>query len=126
MTSRDASVKPSGRRRHHPDGLRPRDAPDVGNEPFHSRAWPPISREKERSFAILTIDTTPESLGAAIRARRKSLGLTQEDVALQTGISRPTVRAIEAGRANARIGLALQMYRDLGLALSLQAMGRMS
>ena len=55
------------------------------------------------------------SLGRAIRRRRKSLGLRQEDVATQTGISRATLLAIENGKDTAQIGLVLQLCRDLGL-----------
>ena len=58
---------------------------------------------------------TPEEIGAAIRARRKALGLTQEDVAAQTGLSRPTVGAIEGGKDTAQIGIVLQVCADLGL-----------
>ena len=55
------------------------------------------------------------SLGRAIRQRRKSLGLRQEDVATQSGISRATLLAIENGKDTAQIGLVLQLCRDLGL-----------
>jgi y4mF family transcriptional regulator len=61
--------------------------------------------------------TTPLDLGAAIRARRKALGLRQSDVALQSGVTLATVSAIENGKANARLGLVLQICRDLGLRL---------
>lgn len=61
----------------------------------------------------------PASLGRAIRDRRRALGLRQEDVAAQSGISVPTVGAIEAGKTTARIGLVLQVCRDLGLRLTL-------
>jgi y4mF family transcriptional regulator len=60
---------------------------------------------------------TPLDLGAAIRARRKALGLRQSDVALQSGVTLATVSAIENGKENARIGLILQICRDLGLQL---------
>ncbi|MCW1918039.1 helix-turn-helix domain-containing protein [Rhodobacter sp. KR11] len=57
-------------------------------------------------------------LGALIRTRRKALGLRQADVAAQSGVSVPTVGAIEAGKATAHVGLVLQICRDLGLRLS--------
>lgn len=62
----------------------------------------------------------PASLGQAIRARRKALGLRQEDVAMQSGVSLPTVSAIENGKETARLGLVLQICRDLGLSLRLE------
>ena len=60
---------------------------------------------------------TPLDLGAALRARRKELGLRQSDVALQSGVTLATVSAIENGKETARIGLVLQICRDLGLQL---------
>ncbi|HBG96061.1 MAG TPA: hypothetical protein DDY14_12295 [Chromatiaceae bacterium] len=64
--------------------------------------------------------TDAQDLGGCIRAHRKRLGLTQEDLALQTGISRPTIRAIEQGKETARVGLVLQICADLGLVLHLR------
>ena len=60
---------------------------------------------------------TAEDLGRAIRARRMSLGLTQAELAMQAGVSRPTVMAIEQGKETARIGLALALCADLGIQL---------
>ncbi|WP_146287855.1 helix-turn-helix transcriptional regulator [Gemmobacter aquaticus] len=61
---------------------------------------------------------TPADLGRAIRDRRLALGLTQADVAMQSGVSTPTVSAIENGKETARIGLVMQICRDLGLQLT--------
>lgn len=64
---------------------------------------------------------TPADLGRAIRARRLALGLQQTEVAMQSGVSTPTVSAIENGKETARIGLVLQICRDLGLELQVRA-----
>lgn len=64
---------------------------------------------------------TPADIGAAIRARRKELGLLQADVAMQSGITPATLSAIENGKETARIGLVLQICRDLGLRLEVKA-----
>ncbi|WP_316014612.1 helix-turn-helix domain-containing protein [Roseobacter sp. HKCCA0434] len=56
-------------------------------------------------------------LGALIRDTRRALGMTQEALSMQTGISRPTIRAIERGKPTAHLGLVLQICRDLGIAL---------
>ena len=61
---------------------------------------------------------TPADLGHAIRDRRRQLGLLQADVAMQSGVSTPTVSAIENGKETARIGLVLQICRDLGIRLT--------
>lgn len=64
-----------------------------------------------------TLITDPVSLGKTLRAARRSVNLSQETLALQTGISRPTIRAIESGKPTAQVGLALQLCRDLGVTL---------
>lgn len=62
---------------------------------------------------------TAADLGRMIRARRLELGLQQADVAMQSGVSKPTVSAIENGKETARIGLVLQICNDLGLQLKI-------
>lgn len=61
----------------------------------------------------------PESLGHVIRKTRKALKITQEELSLQTGISRTTIRAIERGKESAHVGLVMQICRDLGLMIAL-------
>jgi y4mF family transcriptional regulator len=65
--------------------------------------------------------STTADLGAAIRARRKELGLLQADLAMQSGITPATLSAIENGKETARIGLVLQICRDIGLQLEVRA-----
>lgn len=65
--------------------------------------------------------TDPASLGRAIRQIRKTSRITQEDLALQTGISRATIRAIEHGKETAHVGLVLQICRDLGIKIVVDA-----
>ena len=64
------------------------------------------------------IITDPATLGKAIRARRRALGLQQSDLAMQSGVSLPIVSAIENGKDTARIGLVLQLCQDIGLRLT--------
>jgi y4mF family transcriptional regulator len=61
--------------------------------------------------------TTPSGLGQAIRTRRKALRMTQEQLAMSSGISAATVGAIENGKETARLSLVLQLCRDLGIQL---------
>lgn len=61
---------------------------------------------------------TAEDLGRAIRDRRKALGISQGELAMQSGVSIPTVSAIENGKETARVGLVLQLCQDLGLRLN--------
>lgn len=61
----------------------------------------------------------PASLGRVLRKTRKALKITQEELALQTGISRTTIRAIELGKETAHVGLVMQLCRDLGIVIVL-------
>ena len=70
--------------------------------------------------SLTTISTVAE-LGQAIRARRQALGLHQAEAAMQSGVSAATFSAIENGKETARIGLVLQICRDLGLQITLSA-----
>lgn len=69
----------------------------------------------------LTTISTVEELGQAIRARRLALGLHQAEAAMQSGVSAATFSAIENGKETARVGLVLQICRDLGLQITLSA-----
>ncbi|WP_366141742.1 helix-turn-helix transcriptional regulator [uncultured Boseongicola sp.] len=70
---------------------------------------------------IGTAVTDPASLGRAIRQVRQASKITQEDLSLQTGISRTTIRAIEHGKETAHVGLVLQLCRDLGMTVIIGA-----
>ena len=63
---------------------------------------------------------TAADLGRAIRARRLELGLQQAEGAMQSGLSTPTVSAIENGKETARIALVLRICHDLGLQIRLE------
>ena len=59
-------------------------------------------------------------LGASIRERRKTLSMTQGDLAMQAGVSVATISAIENGKDTAQIGIVLDLCRDLGLRLCVE------
>lgn len=64
----------------------------------------------------------PEALlemGNLLKAARKELRLTQEQVAAMAGISRPRYREIEAGSTAARMTTLINIARALGLELRL-------
>lgn len=64
--------------------------------------------------------TDAASLGAELRRTRKALKITQEELSLQTGISRPTIRSVERGKETAHVGLVLQLCQDLGVVIELK------
>ena len=61
---------------------------------------------------------TPADLGAAIRERRRQLGLDQATLAKRIGVSRQWVIAIERGRSRAELGLVLRALDALGIRLN--------
>lgn len=64
---------------------------------------------------------TTADLGRALRARRRAIGMTQGELAMQVGVSTATVSAIENGKETARVGLVLDLCRDLGLSLVVES-----
>ncbi len=58
-------------------------------------------------------------LAAAVRGRRKDLGLTQAELAERAGVSRKWIYEFEAGKPTAEFGLLLRVLDELGLALEL-------
>lgn len=65
--------------------------------------------------------TTERELGAALRARRESAGLTQEQVASRAGISRALLIDLEKGRrTRAELGRVLAVIRALDAAIHLE------
>ena len=62
---------------------------------------------------------TAREIGAAVRARRRAKGWTQEDLAIQVGVSRDWVSDLERGASNPRLNLLLRCLSILGLDLGL-------
>ncbi len=50
-----------------------------------------------------------------IRSRRKALGLSQEELARQCGVSRQTVNAIENNKYDPTLSLAFRLAQVLGV-----------
>lgn len=53
--------------------------------------------------------------GALVRERRKALKMSQDDLALATGVSRRFVIQLEAGKASSQLGRALLVASAVGL-----------
>ena len=58
---------------------------------------------------------TAEQLGAAIRVRRRELGLTQKDLAMACGTGLRFIVDLEKGKATCQVGKALDVLQALGL-----------
>jgi y4mF family transcriptional regulator len=56
-------------------------------------------------------------LAAAVRGRRRDLGLSQAELAVRAGVSRKWIYQFEAGKPTAELRLILRVLEALGLAL---------
>jgi y4mF family transcriptional regulator len=66
---------------------------------------------------------SPASLGNAIRKRRSTLGLTQEDLALSIGVNRKVIGQLEGGKETVQLEIALDAAQALGLDVGVEARG---
>ena len=62
---------------------------------------------------------TPEQIGKLIRGARKSLGVTQRDLALTSGTGLRFVIDLEKGKETCEIGKALKVVHTLGIKMTL-------
>jgi len=62
---------------------------------------------------------SPKQLGAAIRARRKQLKVTQKDLAMTCGTGLRFIIDLEKGKPTCQIGKILQVLQALGLKLQI-------
>ena len=67
--------------------------------------------------------TSVQSLGEAIRKRRKAAGLTQQDVADFCGVGKVFVVHLEQGKQTIQLGKVLNVLQGLGLELSVRPRG---
>jgi y4mF family transcriptional regulator len=61
----------------------------------------------------------PEALGRVIRDTRRSLGITQPDLALSVGVGVRFIVDIEKGKPTAQIGKIMQVLSALGIGTQL-------
>lgn len=59
-------------------------------------------------------------LAEAVRARRRQLGLTQQETAELAGVATRTVHAVEAGKPTLRLDALLAVLTAVGLQLRLE------
>jgi len=62
---------------------------------------------------------TVADIGAAIRAKRASIGMPQEQLAALAGVGPRFLSEVENGKESAEIGKVLHVLRRLGLELSI-------
>lgn len=66
---------------------------------------------------------TPIALGEAIRARRRRLKVTQDDLALSIGVNRRVIGQLEGGKETVQLDIALRAARAVGLDVGVQERG---
>jgi HTH-type transcriptional regulator / antitoxin HipB len=71
---------------------------------------------------VETVDSS-YGLGATLRRRRLSLGITQDDLALSIGVNRKVIGQLEAGKKSVQLDIALRAARALGLEIGVEARG---
>ena len=77
---------------------------------------PPNSGDRVQPYrphAVVVL--TAEDLGREIRARRKALRLTQDEIALDAGITRQRLGELERGKSGIHLEVALRVCKSLGL-----------
>lgn len=66
----------------------------------------------------------PSTFGAQLRARRRELGITQNDLADVIRVNRRVIGELERGKSSVRLQIALDAARALGLDVRLDPRGR--
>jgi HTH-type transcriptional regulator/antitoxin HipB len=79
------------------------------------------------TLELLTYDDTMATfiasirdIAAAVRGRRLSLGLSQNELAGRARVSRQWISEFEAGKPTAELGLVLRLLDALGLGITLE------
>ena len=58
---------------------------------------------------------TPEQIGQLVKKARKTLGVTQKDLALTSGTGLRFIIELEQGKSTCQIGKVLTVLRTLGI-----------
>ncbi len=72
----------------------------------------------ERMSTVEQAATTPEALGARVRALREAMGLSLRDLAVRSKVSAPMLSQVERGETSPTVQLAARIAHGLELRLS--------
>ena len=67
---------------------------------------------------------TSIELGNALRARRRELGLAQEEISSVIGVNRRVIGELERGKGTVQLQIAMEVARVLGLDIELEPRGK--
>ncbi len=73
-------------------------------------------------FALMIVRSSID-LGNVLRARRRELGLTQEEVSGVVGVNRRVIGELERGKGTVQLQIAMDLARVLGLDIELEPRG---
>jgi y4mF family transcriptional regulator len=62
---------------------------------------------------------TPEQIGQLVKKARKTLGVTQKDLALTSGTGLRFIVELEQGKATCQVGKVLTVLNTLGITMQL-------
>lgn len=81
-----------------------------------------------QTLVLLPIDLmvvrTSIDLGSVLRARRRELGLAQEEISGVIGVNRRVIGELERGKGTVQLQIAMEVARVLGLDIELEPRGR--
>lgn len=75
----------------------------------------------DRVCSMTDLARSPKHVGAALRRRRKSIGLTQSELAERAGIRQATVSLMESGTEGVKLSTVMDVLRVLDLEIVLQS-----
>jgi transcriptional regulator with XRE-family HTH domain len=65
----------------------------------------------------------PAELAAAIRQRRRQLGIAQDELAASIGVNRRVIGQLENGKETVHVGIVLRAARAIGLDVGVEPRG---
>jgi y4mF family transcriptional regulator len=71
----------------------------------------------------MEVTDSPLVLGAAIRARRRHLGITQDDLGSSIGVSRRVIGQLEGGKKTVHVDIVLRAAQAVGLNVGVELRG---
>jgi HTH-type transcriptional regulator / antitoxin HipB len=71
----------------------------------------------------MEVTDSPLELGTAIRARRRLLGITQDDLGSSIGVSRRVIGQLERGKTTVHVGIVLRAAQAVGLKVGVERRG---
>jgi HTH-type transcriptional regulator / antitoxin HipB len=72
---------------------------------------------------LMTVQTSID-LGNTLRARRRELGLTQDEISGVIGVNRRVIGELERGKGTVQLQIAMEVARVLGLDIGLEPRGK--